>query len=90
MSTAAATKITYSIRVQVLHFIQDIWGENEDMPIYEYECRKCGEKFESFRGISDNDDKVICPVCGEKAAKRRVSRTFSQGLTTKGNLQFPT
>ena len=60
------------------------------MPIYEYECRKCGEKFESFRAISDNDDKIACPVCGEKDAKRMMSRTFSQGISTKGNLMFPT
>ena len=60
------------------------------MPIYEYECRKCGEKFESFRGIYDNDDKVACPVCDEKGAKRMISRTYSQGLSNKGNLTFPT
>jgi putative FmdB family regulatory protein len=60
------------------------------MPIYEYECRKCGAKFESFRAISESDDNVTCPECGEKAAKRMMSRTFSQGVTTEGNLKFPT
>ena len=60
------------------------------MPIYEYECRKCGEEFESFRGLFDNDSKVTCPTCGEKEPKRRMSKAFSKVSETKGNLNFPT
>jgi putative FmdB family regulatory protein len=60
------------------------------MPIYEYECRKCGEKFESFRGLFENDGKVECPVCGEKGSKRLVSKASTKGSETRGNLKFPT
>jgi putative FmdB family regulatory protein len=60
------------------------------MPIYEYECRVCGEEFESFRGISEDDRKVTCPMCGEKGPKRKVSKPFTKGAPTKGNLTFPT
>jgi putative FmdB family regulatory protein len=60
------------------------------MPIYEYRCRKCNEKFESFRGIFSSDSKVECPVCGEKKPQRIVSRTSSRNSTTPGNLRFPT
>lgn len=60
------------------------------MPIYEYECRKCGEEFESFRGLFENDSKVTCPVCGEKGPKRVMSKAFTKASATKGNLLFPT
>jgi len=60
------------------------------MPIYEYECRKCGEEFESFRGLFENDNKVTCPMCGETGPKRRMSKAFTKCSSTKGNLSFPT
>jgi putative FmdB family regulatory protein len=50
--------------------------EERDMPIYEYECIECGEKFEEFCRRSDNkesDDKITCPNCGTE----KVERVFS-------------
>lgn len=32
------------------------------MPIYEYQCRKCGKKFEVFQGITDGEIKQ-CTFC---------------------------
>ena len=43
------------------------------MPIYEYKCAKCGEKFELRRGISDSDRDIKCPVCGKESPKRLLS-----------------
>ena len=43
------------------------------MPIYEYECGNCGEKFEMLRGVSDSDGTVRCPCCGVKSARRLLS-----------------
>lgn len=60
------------------------------MPVYEYECRVCGEEFESFRGLSEDDNKVTCPMCGEKGPKRVISRTHGKVSGTEGNLDFPT
>ena len=60
------------------------------MPIYEYQCLMCGEKFEVFRGINDDDGKVECPVCGEKKPRRIVSRVGGKDGNDKGNLSFPT
>ncbi len=34
------------------------------MPIYEYECRNCKEKFELRRSIADSDSEVKYPKCG--------------------------
>ena len=34
------------------------------MPVYEYECKKCGEKFEVRRGFFDKEKgKTQCPKC---------------------------
>ncbi|HEY96961.1 MAG TPA: zinc ribbon domain-containing protein [Dehalococcoidia bacterium] len=60
------------------------------MPIYEYECRVCGEEFEAFRGLFDKDSKVTCPMCGEKGPKRKISKTSTGGSPNKGNLSSPT
>ena len=48
------------------------------MPIYEYECPACGEKFELRRGINDSDSEIKCPRCGA-ANPRRVFSVFSTG-----------
>jgi len=61
------------------------------MPIYEYRCKQCGEKFEAFRGINDKDDEVICPKCGVKKPHRTFASFFSFGSSeSRGNLRFPT
>jgi putative FmdB family regulatory protein len=43
------------------------------MPIYEYKCRKCGEKFDAYRPLSASDGMVKCPKCGEKNPERVFS-----------------
>ena len=41
------------------------------MPIYEYECPKCGIRFELFKKMGENGD-VCCPRC-----KGRGVRVYS-------------
>lgn len=43
------------------------------MPIYEYECEKCGHDFEMVREINSADEQVECPKCGKKHSKRIYS-----------------
>ena len=43
------------------------------MPTYEYECRKCGHRFEKFQSITAEPVKT-CPQC-----KGRVARLLSGG-----------
>lgn len=38
------------------------------MPLYEYSCDDCGERFELIRRASD-EEPVICPECGSPARK---------------------
>lgn len=47
------------------------------MPIYEYECKKCGHKFELMRHISENDKGIVCPDCGATGPTRTVSKFAS-------------
>ena len=51
------------------------------MPLYEYECRECGERFESLRSMSDRDRKLDCPRCGKRAAQRLPS-TFAASVSS--------
>jgi len=46
------------------------------MPIYEYECISCGEKFELRHSMSDSSTDVKCPKCGASDT-RRVFSTFA-------------
>jgi len=48
------------------------------MPIYEYECTKCDEKFEVHRSIFGGRKKTQCPKCGASDVQRIYS-VFSQG-----------
>jgi putative FmdB family regulatory protein len=46
------------------------------MPIYEYQCTKCGQKARKFwRSFSDVDDASLqCPRCSARSFQRLVSR----------------
>ena len=46
------------------------------MPIYEYQCKSCGQKARKFwRSFSAVDDATLqCPSCGEHSFQRLVSR----------------
>lgn len=41
------------------------------MPVYEYKCSKCGEKFEMRRSVfARNRNKADCPKCGSPESER--------------------
>jgi putative FmdB family regulatory protein len=43
------------------------------MPIYEYECRKCKERFEVIQRINEDTSDVQCPKCRAHKPKRVLS-----------------
>jgi putative FmdB family regulatory protein len=43
------------------------------MPIYEYRCKACGERFEKLVRISAKSETVECPKCGKHQAEKAVS-----------------
>jgi putative FmdB family regulatory protein len=51
------------------------------MPIYEYECKNCGTRFEKMQPITSDPIK-ICPNCGEEQVRRVIQPV---GVIFKGS-----
>ena len=49
------------------------------MPIYEYICKDCNNKFEAVRSFSQADDPIKCSSCGSENTNRTVSKCWSIG-----------
>lgn len=43
------------------------------MPIYEYRCLECGERFEKFGRSANARKEVVCPRCGNTEVQKEVS-----------------
>ncbi len=48
------------------------------MPIYEYLCVDCQEKFEALRPMKDADVSIGCPVCDGLNTKRTLAVFYAQ------------
>jgi putative FmdB family regulatory protein len=53
------------------------------MPIYEYQCRKCGEKFEKLVRSMTDSTPVACAKCGSQETARALS-LFAVGAEGAG------
>lgn len=42
------------------------------MPVYEYQCEACGERYEAKHSINA-DPETKCVVCGEERLRRLIS-----------------
>ena len=49
------------------------------MPIYEYQCTECSERFEEFLALSTNPAPP-CPNCGSQQVERKLSRINTEWL----------
>jgi putative FmdB family regulatory protein len=49
------------------------------MPVYEYRCAACGEKYEEYLTLSTNPAPP-CPACGCEGAERLLSRINTEWL----------
>lgn len=45
------------------------------MPIYEYECRRCGSRFQHLLMKREEEKGIDCPHCGSAKLTRLISRT---------------
>ena len=43
------------------------------MPIYDFECLKCHNTFETIRKIEEDNKDLTCPKCGGKKLHKLVS-----------------
>jgi putative FmdB family regulatory protein len=49
-------------------------GQEEEMPQYEYRCKKCGKEFSLFLSISEKERrKAPCPSCKSRAVEQVIS-----------------
>ena len=48
--------------------VRHMGGGDELMPTYEYECEKCGQRFERFQNMSDSPVQR-CPECRGKVRR---------------------
>jgi len=51
------------------------------MPIYEYECTQCGERFEVRQSIGEDGSRLNCPKCKAGNPKRLFSSFFNRSTT---------
>jgi putative FmdB family regulatory protein len=49
------------------------------MPLYEYACRKCGEKFSEVLTIKEHDrKKVQCPKCQSSEVQKVIEPFYAK------------
>ena len=52
------------------------------MPIYEYKCTSCEERFEVFQRVGAGNENLVCPSCGAPKPVRQFSAFAMSHLTT--------
>lgn len=48
------------------------------MPIYEYLCKNCGQRFEIVRSIREADSPIVCKSCQSDQTQRTLSVFYAQ------------
>ena len=59
------------------------------MPIYEYDCLDCGERYEKLIRTMKAKVTVTCPICGSQHARKAISLFGSTNTQTKSNVAQP-
>jgi putative FmdB family regulatory protein len=52
------------------------------MPIYEFECENCGQRFEEL--VAAGTERSACPACGSQRARRLLSSVSPPGRQPRG------
>jgi putative FmdB family regulatory protein len=57
------------------------------MPLYEYQCKSCGFKFEKMRAMIEADEPIMCLKCLSRETRRMLSRfnAHSEGKAITNN-----
>lgn len=51
------------------------------MPIYEYQCKQCGQRFEVRQAVGEDGSSLNCPECKAANPNKLFSSFFSRGAT---------
>lgn len=54
------------------------------MPLFEYRCRACGERFEELRSAGDDGPRPECPACGSAEVAKLLSAFATSPAGTGG------
>ena len=54
------------------------------MPIFEYKCSACNNKFEYLHKSSTIQEEVLCPVCNSNK-NRKLFSSFSASMKSEAN-----
>ncbi len=52
------------------------------MPLYEYICQSCGERFEKLIRSGAGASPIVCPSCASAAVQRALSTFATTGGST--------
>lgn len=55
------------------------------MPLYDYQCKECGEIFELMVRFSEANQAQICPKCESKNTQRQLSIVASFKVASSGS-----
>jgi len=55
------------------------------MPLYEYECGECGQRFERLVSLREARQGMRCPKCGSKSVRKLMSVFASAGGQSNGS-----
>lgn len=53
------------------------------MPIYEYRCEECGERFDKFVRSAATPIEVVCPKCQSVKCRKSISLFGMSGSSTQ-------
>jgi len=54
------------------------------MPLYEYRCDGCGERFEVLQRMGEGPQGLTCPRCGAAEPRRQLSTFAAAGSSADG------
>ena len=57
------------------------------MPIYEYRCQACGNRFDVLQRSSEGEEKLTCPRCGAPAPEKMISACATS--ISAGSFEMP-
>ena len=54
------------------------------MPVYEYRCEECHERFEMRRSYAESDAAADCPICHTQHTRRLLSNFCAMSSSSDG------
>ena len=55
------------------------------MPVYEYRCEECKERFEMRRSFAESDAAAGCPLCHGSHSHRLISNFYAATSSSDGS-----